>query len=222
MTTQVRSRIGFWSIVLLGVNGIIGSGIFLLPGKAMALMGPGSIFVYIFMAFLVMALTLCFAECAGRFTRNGAAYLYAREAFGVRRVRGGHHELGDPDHCLGGHAGRLCHPLERRLATGPGRPFRTIIILVLFLGLTTLNLLGVKPVDVLDVLVTFWKVVPLLVFIAIGVFFISAEIHPHVPWGSTATRWLGGLGDLLRLHRLRGPGGGRRGHGDPRRTLPWA
>ena len=66
--TAVRSRLGFWSIVLLGVNGIIGSGIFLLPGKAMALMGPGSIFVYMFMAFLVVALTLCFAECAGRFT----------------------------------------------------------------------------------------------------------------------------------------------------------
>jgi amino acid transporter len=82
MTTQPRSRLGLWSIVLLGVNGIIGSGIFLLPGKAMQLMGPGSIFVYLFMAVLIMALTLCFAECAGRFERNGAAYVYAREAFG--------------------------------------------------------------------------------------------------------------------------------------------
>ena len=29
-----KNKLGFWSIVLLGINGIIGSGIFLLPNKA--------------------------------------------------------------------------------------------------------------------------------------------------------------------------------------------
>ena len=82
MNTRNRNTLGFWSIVLLGINGVIGSGIFLLPGKMMDLVGPGSLFVYIFMAMVVMAIALCFAECAGRFTRNGASYVYARAAFG--------------------------------------------------------------------------------------------------------------------------------------------
>ena len=41
-------KLGFWSIVLLGINGIIGSGIFLLPNKAMAIIGPASLLVMIF------------------------------------------------------------------------------------------------------------------------------------------------------------------------------
>ena len=82
MNAQTRKQLGFWSIVLFGINGVIGSGIFLLPGKAMDLMGPGSIFVYLFVAVVVMTIALCFAECAGRFSRNGAAYVYAREGFG--------------------------------------------------------------------------------------------------------------------------------------------
>ena len=38
-----KQKMGFWSIVLLGINGIIGSGIFLLPNQAMKLMGTASI-----------------------------------------------------------------------------------------------------------------------------------------------------------------------------------
>ena len=34
-----KNKFGFWSIVLLGINAIIGSGIFLLPNKAYALAG---------------------------------------------------------------------------------------------------------------------------------------------------------------------------------------
>ena len=37
------NKLGFWSIVLLGINGIIGSGIFLLPNKAVGLIGPASL-----------------------------------------------------------------------------------------------------------------------------------------------------------------------------------
>ena len=33
-----KSKFGFWSIVLLGINGIVGTGIFLLPNKAYAKM----------------------------------------------------------------------------------------------------------------------------------------------------------------------------------------
>ena len=82
MSNETKSKFGFWSIVLLGINAVIGSGIFLLPGKAMALIGPGSVFVYLFMTLVVLTIALCFAECAGKFSRNGAAYVYAREAFG--------------------------------------------------------------------------------------------------------------------------------------------
>lgn len=36
---KAKNQLGFWSIILLGINGIIGSGIFLLPNQAAKLMG---------------------------------------------------------------------------------------------------------------------------------------------------------------------------------------
>ena len=43
-----KSKIGFLSIILLGFNAIVGSGIFLLPNQAMKLIGPTSLFVILF------------------------------------------------------------------------------------------------------------------------------------------------------------------------------
>ena len=61
---QKDSKFGFWSIVLLGINAIVGTGIFLLPNKAYALMGPASLGVLLFDAFLAICIALCFAEVA--------------------------------------------------------------------------------------------------------------------------------------------------------------
>ena len=70
------SKFGLYSIILLGINSVIGSGIFLLPGQVMSLVGTGSIVAYLFVTIVVAAMALCFAECAGIFSRNGAAYVY--------------------------------------------------------------------------------------------------------------------------------------------------
>ena len=82
------NKLGFWSIVLLGINGIIGSGIFLLPNKAVDLIGPASLLVMIFDMFLVLAITFCFAEASGLFKDNGGAYIYA-----IRHGAGRHHAV---------------------------------------------------------------------------------------------------------------------------------
>lgn len=34
-----KGKMGFWTIVLFGINSIIGSGIFLLPNNAMSIIG---------------------------------------------------------------------------------------------------------------------------------------------------------------------------------------
>lgn len=44
-----EKKFGLPSIILLGINGVIGSGIFLLPGNAYSLFGPRSIYIYIYL-----------------------------------------------------------------------------------------------------------------------------------------------------------------------------
>src|SRR5689334_16373027 len=70
------------SMVLLGVNNIIGSGIFLLPGEMSALIGGWSLASYLFIMGIVLSLAYCYSGCASRFEQNGGAYLYAKSAFG--------------------------------------------------------------------------------------------------------------------------------------------
>ena len=77
----IRS-VGFLGLVLMCVNAVIGSGVFLLPHESYALLGPFSLWAPLLFAIPVGILVLCFAEAASHFDEPGGAYLYAKTAFG--------------------------------------------------------------------------------------------------------------------------------------------
>jgi len=218
-------KLGFWSIVLLGINGVIGSGIFLLPGRAMELMGPGSIFVYLFVALVVMTIALCFAECAGRFTRDGAAYVYAREAFGSFVG----FEVGIMSWAIriiawAAMAVAFATALSAVWPPALREPFRTLIILALLGGLSLLNLLGVKPVKLVNNLVTAGKLLPLAIFILAGVWFLQGgRFLPMFPNGVSVHAF--GTTGLLIFYAFTGFEGlavAAEDMENPRRNLPAA
>jgi amino acid transporter len=185
MVSENKKKFGFWSIVLLGINGVIGSGIFLLPGKAMALVGPGSIFVYLFMTLVVMSIALCFAECASKFSRNGAAYVYARAAFG--EFIG--FEVGIMRWAVGiiawaAMAVGFVTALSVVWPPALQEPYKTSIILTILIGLGLLNYFGVKMAEITNNLVTAGKIVPLILFVLVGVFYIKvSNLEPMFPKG---------------------------------------
>jgi len=74
--------IGFWGLVAMCINAVIGSGVFLLPHESYVLLGPFSLWAPLLFAVPVFILVLCFAEAASHFSEPGGAYLYARTAFG--------------------------------------------------------------------------------------------------------------------------------------------
>lgn len=178
-------KLGFWSIVLLGINGIIGSGIFLLPNKAMAIIGPASLFVMIFDMLLVLAITFCFAEASGLFKENGGAYIYAKEAFGdfigyevgflswaTRIIAFSTMSVGFAT-ALGG----LIPSLNTVM-------MKNIIISVIFIVLAVINLLGIKLYEVIQNLATIAKILPFILFIGMGIFYIEpVNFTPLVPNG---------------------------------------
>ncbi len=73
---------GRWSLVALVINSIIGSGVFGLPSVVAGMLGPASPLAYIPAALGMGLVMACFAEVASRFRQAGGPYLYAREAFG--------------------------------------------------------------------------------------------------------------------------------------------
>lgn len=52
MNENETSKLGFWSIVLLAINSIIGSGIFLTPGSVVQQAGSKALIVYFIAAIL--------------------------------------------------------------------------------------------------------------------------------------------------------------------------
>jgi APA family basic amino acid/polyamine antiporter len=81
-TEKLVRAVGFWGLVAMCINAVVGSGVFLLPTESYKLLGPFSLWAPLIFALPVFILVLCFAEAASHFTEPGGAYLYARTAFG--------------------------------------------------------------------------------------------------------------------------------------------
>lgn len=78
----MKRKLGFWSIVLLAINSIIGSGIFLSPGSVVTIAGTKAPIVYSVAALFAVILSITFASAAKYVSKNGAAYAYSKVAFG--------------------------------------------------------------------------------------------------------------------------------------------
>jgi len=69
-------------VAAIGLNAVIGSGIFLLPGSAAAELGPGAFVAFALAGAFCLLVALCFAEAGSRFSGTGGPALYAASAFG--------------------------------------------------------------------------------------------------------------------------------------------
>ena len=78
--------IGTGALGLSVVNMVVGGGIFVLPGRIAAELGPAAILAYLVCSVALALIFLCFAEVGSRTTRSGGAYAYIEEAFGPRRI----------------------------------------------------------------------------------------------------------------------------------------
>ncbi len=182
---ELRRNLTFTDVVALGVNGVIGSGIFLLPGIATEKMGPAALVVTIFGGFLCFLIALCFAETGSYFSGTGGPYLYARTAFG--RFAG--FQVGWMTWWVrviswaalaNGFAIALSHFMPWA-TTSIGQP---VVACTLIIGLAAINFRGSKQAARLTTVFTVAKLVPLAIFIAVGVFFIEpARFTPFAPHG---------------------------------------
>jgi amino acid transporter len=208
----------------LSVNDVIGSGVYLLPAAAAAILGPASVGAVVVAGFAVLLLVLCFAEAGSYFDRPGGAYLYTREAFGelvgfevgwmtwIARVS-------SVASLSVGFAQALGY-LWPETAAGWGR---TLAITLPLLGLTAINIAGVKSGVRTAVFLAVSKVVPLLVFIGAGLFYVSWELategQPAAPGGSLGEAALLLLFAYAGFENTAAPAGEFK---NPRRDVPFA
>jgi amino acid transporter len=222
-TPALRRELGKWALTAIGVNQVIGSGIFRLPADLAASAGAWSPFLVAAVGVASLLIALCFAEVSSRFDATGGSYLYTRAAFGrflsfevgwmlwFTRVASWASVL----HVL---AGSLA--LYWPVLNG-GWP-RGALITGVVATIAAINVRGIKLSSVVVNFFTIGKLLPLLAFVAVGVFFMDVErLRPDasVPVNDLAT------GALLLIFAYGGyetvpvPAGEAR---DPRSAVPFA
>ncbi len=80
----MRRSLSRFDVTCLGLNAIVGSGIFLLPDDLYREMGALSPLAFLLCGIGLLPVALCYAEAASYSEETGGPYLYARDAFGPR------------------------------------------------------------------------------------------------------------------------------------------
>ena len=186
--TRLRRALRLRDAVAIGINAVIGTGIFFLPGLAAAQLGPAALLTFVISAVLCSLVVLCYAEAGARFRRTGGSMLFAREAFGDF--------AGFSVGWLVIAAGMVgwaavSNAMVAALAVMvPGaEDFRALILCVLYAALAGANMRGVRLGAGIGNFFTVAKLLPILLFIGVGLFHIDASLYtPFAPHG------LGSLG----------------------------
>lgn len=166
---ELIRAVGFWGLVAMCLNAVIGSGVFLLPHQMFVRLEGFSLWAPLIFAVPVFILALCFAEAASHFTEPGGAYLYARAAFGdfVGFETGWMNWIARVTSLASLSNGfvvalALLFPL-----LGEGAP-RAVVIVSTVLILAIIHLLGVRYGAASIYVFTLGKIVPLLGFIILA------------------------------------------------------
>ena len=193
--TGLRRSLTLTAVIAMGIHGVIGQGIFLVPGKAAGMLGPSSLIALLLGGFLCFLIALCFAEVSSRFDETGGAYVYARSAFG--EFIG--FEVGWMTCCVAVISwAALANGLTVVLAhfipsIGVGWTQKAVAIGIMT-GLVMVNLAGARQGALISTIFSIAKLIPLFIFIVVGVFFVSAEnFVPFTPQG-----W-SGIGETTML-----------------------
>jgi len=169
-------QLSFFAVFLLGINSIIGSGIFLLPSQIYKELGLMSLLVILVAGLTVCLIALNYAVMSAKINEDGGAWIYADRAFG--RFWG--FQVGWFGWLLGviTLSAEICALLTALRAVIPALTnswiFNVVAVsILLFLGIV--NMFGVSFMEKLDNVATVAKLLVLIGFIAIGVFFLKAN-----------------------------------------------
>lgn len=178
--------LGFWAATALVVGSMIGSGAFLLPA-ALAPFGAASLAGWAITLVGALLLALTFAKLAMRWPRTGGPYVYARNAFGDLSGFVVAWSYWISIWCANAaiavaFAGSVGAVFPATTST----PVRAAACALAALWLcSAVNLLGLREAGRVQMLTTVLKLVPLLVFGGIALWYVDArQFTPFNPTGT--------------------------------------
>src|SRR5947207_8839547 len=192
---QLVRGIGIPALTANIVSSTIGAGIFVIPAAVARGLGPAAPLAFIVCAVAMVLFVTCFAIAGSRVSITGGLYAYVEVAFGryVGFLAGMLYFLT----ALGAVAG-VVNVLANSVALVVpflGTPVMRIVVMAIVYGaLVSINIRGVREGAGAVTVITFAKLLPLLLFIGVGIFFIHAPNLALSGWPSSKS-----LGDAVIL-----------------------
>ncbi len=174
---QLIRGIGSYGSAFLVLNGMIGAGIFALPSELAGRAGVLSPWLFLGAGLLIIVVVVTLAELASYFRESGGPALYATRAFGpvvgfgtgwiyfVSRASA----IAANTHVMAAYLGALLPWFD----TPAGH---AAVIIVVCTGLTIINVVGVKEGVRTLAMLTFFKLLPLLLLILLGLQYVSPAV----------------------------------------------
>src|SRR5581483_9115598 len=162
------------------VSSTIGAGIFVIPATVAKGLGPAAPLAFVCCAIAMVLFVTCFAIAGSRVSLTGGLYAYVEAAFGryVGFLAGILYFLT----ALGAVAGVvnvLANSVALVVPFLGGTVMRILVMFAVYAFLVLINIRGVREGAGAVTIITVAKLLPLLLFIGVGMFFVHA---PNLSW----------------------------------------
>jgi len=213
--------VGVRGLTAAMINYTVGSGIFVLPALVAGVVGGAAPAVYIVCTIAMACVVACFAAAGSRVSLSGGTYGYAEAAFGPFAGFIVATSLFMTCILAGAAVMTAFVGTLEKISPALAMPYMKFgIITAIYAVLTIINIRGVKLGSLLVQTVTAAKLVPLLILVGVGLFFIDAHnlAWPGMPSSSQLARtstmlifaFMGTEGAICSSGEVR----------DPSRTVP--
>src|SRR5437763_12902271 len=172
---QLVRGIGVSALTANIISSTIGAGIFVIPATVAKGLGPAAPLAFVCCALAMILFVTCFAIAGSRVSLTGGLYAYVEVAFGryVGFLAGMLYFLT----ALGAVAGVvnvLANSIALVFPILGGPVIRILVVFAVYGSLVFINIRGVRDGAGAVTVVTVAKLLPLLLFVCVGIFFI----HP--------------------------------------------
>ena len=174
---QLERVIGIGGLACSGINCIVGSGIFGLPGIAAAILGPAAFLAYLLCAVLIALVGLCFAEAGSRVSSGGGLYAFATESFGpiVGGIAGTLLWVANSVVANAAVATLLVDTLALAIPAAGQGASRFALLAALYILLAAVNVRGALAGAGLSITLAIVKIAPLVLLVVVGMFAIRGS-----------------------------------------------
>jgi hypothetical protein len=217
-------KIGYWSIVAIGIGGMVGGGIFAVLGLAAQIAHGATPLAFTIAGFVALLTTYSYAKLSVAFPSQGGTITFLDRAFGPGLFAGSLNillwlsyiiMLSLYAYAFGSYAAVFLPPEWQ----GAGKH---IFISLGIVGITALNLLGAAVIGRAERWIVAFKVSILLVFVAIGLWSVDPQKLLPGEWASPVQIVAGGFIIFLAYEGFELIANAAQDARNPRRTLPRA